>query len=198
MARTAQSLRAVLAGAWQRCLTGTTRSYVTNELYRTNIRTRLVLHSDASVVLSLEESTYLMPHGADGQLLPARYARFITDPHCDFSTWEGHYRRKIGRDVQETPPTSTTLTPKKDLALNQEQLILDEKTTLGKGAFGKVLRGTYYGQPVAVKQFNKETKLSANDQAQLKDEAAVMAKLRSPFLIRSFGLSLELESRRCW
>ena len=82
------------------------------------------------------------------------------------------------------------MTPTKDLALNRNQLILDEKTILGEGAFGEVLLGTYDDQPVAVKRF-KETKLSASDQAQLKDEAAVMANLQSPFLIRLLGLSLE-------
>ncbi len=53
-----------------------------------------------------------------------------------------------------------------------------------------MLRGTYHGQPVAVKRF-KEAKLSSSEQAQLKDEAAVMANLHSPFLISLLGLSLE-------
>ena len=61
---------------------------------------------------------------------------------------------------------------------------------MGKGAFGEVLRATYYGQPVAVKRF-KEAKLSPHEQAQLKDEAAVMANLQSPFLIGMLGLSLD-------
>ena len=167
-----------------------------NELHRAQGRTRLVLHSDQSVAFTLEESTYFMPHGAEGQLLPASYAHYTTDPTCDFNTWEGRYQGKIGHAAQKTTQASIILTPAKDLALNRNQLILpdtDEKTTLGKGAFGEVLRGSYYRQPVAVKRF-KEAKLSASDQAQLKDEAAVMANLQSPFLVRLLGLSLESPS----
>ncbi len=165
--------------------------YEVNALHRG--RTRLLLHSTSSIVFKWEESTYFMPHNTDDQLLPARYARYTSDPTCDFNTWEGRYQGKIGSAVQETTPTPIALTPAKDLALNRNQLILpdaDQKATLGKGAFGEVLRGTYYGQPVAVKRF-KDAKLSASDQAQLKDEAAVMANLQSPFLIRLLGLSLE-------
>ncbi len=154
---------------------------------------RLLLHSTPSTVFKLEESTYLMPHGADDQLLPAHYARFTTDPACDFSTWNGRYQGKMGSEVPEATPLSLASTPTKDLALNRDQLILpvaDGKTTLGEGAFGEVLRGTYYDQPVAVKRF-KEAKFSTEQQAKLRDEAKVMAELHSPFLIRSLGLSLE-------
>ena len=167
--------------------------YDLNELHRAQGRTRLLLHSTASTVFPREESTYVMPHGAEGQLLPARYTRFSTDTTCDYSTWGGGYSGKIGVEVQELTPAPIALTPAKDLALKRNQLILpvaDEKTTLGKGSFGEVLRGSYDGQLVAVKRF-KDAKLSASDQAQLKDEAAVMANLQSPFLIRLLGLSLE-------
>ncbi len=165
--------------------------YEVNALHRGG--TRLLLHSQKSDAFKWEESTYFMPHSAEGQLLSARYARYTTDPDCDFNAWEGRYQGKIGPETQETTPTPIALTPAKDLALNRNQLTLpdaDEKNTLGKGAFGEVLRGSYYGQPVAVKRF-KEAKLSASDQAQLKDEAAVMVNLQSPFLIRLLGLSLD-------
>ena len=165
--------------------------YDSNELHQLPGRTRLLLHSTPSIALKLEESTYLIPHSAEGQLLPARYARYTSDPTCDFNTWEGRYQGKIGSAVQEVTSAPIALTPAKDLAFNRQALIIhDEKTALGRGAFGEVLHGTYQGQPVAVKRF-KETQLSGNDQAQLKDEAKVMAELHSPFLVRSLGLSLE-------
>jgi WD40 repeat protein/serine/threonine protein kinase len=165
--------------------------YDSNELHQLRGRTRLCVHSTRSVAFKWEESTYFMPHGIEGQLLPARYARYTTDPACDFNTWEGRYQGKLGHEAQAAAPAPVmALTPAKDLTFNRKQLTLDEKTPLGKGAFGEVLRGTYYGQPVAVKRF-KEAKLSSSDHAQLKDEAAVMANLRSPFLIQSLGLSLE-------
>ncbi len=170
--------------------------YDTNALHRAQNHVRLLLHSRPSHVFKLEESTTMMPHGADGRLFPSRYARYTTE---DLSAWEGRYQGEIGPAAQATiaPDTTSlplTLTPEKDLALHRDQLILpsadDSKNTLGKGAFGEVLWGTYYGQPVAVKWF-KETKLSSSQQAQLKDEAAVMANLHSPFLISLLGLSLE-------
>ena len=83
--------------------------YEVNELYRAQGRTRLLLHSDKSVAFKLEESTYFMPHGAEGQLLPARYARYTTDTACDFNTWEGRYQGKIGREAQEVTSCSRGL-----------------------------------------------------------------------------------------
>ncbi len=168
--------------------------YETNALSRAQGRTRLLLHTEQSVAFQLEESTYFMPQDAEGHLLPARYARYTTDPDCDFSPWKGHYSGVIGTEVREvTAPM--TLTPAKDLALNRDALKLptpeeEAKNTLGKGSFGEVLRGTYEGQPVAVKRF-KKSQLLARDQALLKDEAKVMAELQSPFLIHLLGLSLE-------
>ncbi len=164
--------------------------YDSNTLHQLQGRTRLCVHSTRSVVFKLEESTYFIPHGREDQLLLARYARYSDDPHCDFWAWKGRYLGKIGPASETTlAPSSHRFNTVKDLALNRNKLTVDEKT-LGKGAFGDVLQGTYDGQPVAVKRF-REAKLSAKDQAQLKDEAAVMANLQSPFLIHLLGLSLE-------
>ena len=57
-----------------------------------------------------------------------------------------------------------------------------------------MVRGTYHGQAVAVKLFNRSI-LSPNDKAQLKDEAAIMANLHSPFLVSLWGLSLNDEPK---
>ena len=170
--------------------------YEANTLHQAQGRARLLLHYETAQVTRLEESTYLMPHSAEGQLLPARYARVITDSHCHLPTWVGRYAGALGQEASQltVSPQPTTLTPAKNLVLNQEALVFpsvdDEKSILGEGAFAKVVRGTYYGQPVAVKLFN-QSRLSAHDKAQLKDEAAVMANLHSPFLVSLWGLSAD-------
>ncbi len=164
--------------------------YEVNALHQS--RTRLLLHSTSSTAFKLEESTYFMPHSAEGQLLPARYGRYTSDLACDFNTWEGRYQGKISSAAQEVTPAPIALTPAKGLVFNRKKLILpnaDEKA-LGKGFFGEVLRGMYYGQPVAVKRFEQK-ELSDKQQVEVKNEAAVMANLHSPFLIQSLGLSLE-------
>jgi WD40 repeat protein/serine/threonine protein kinase len=177
-------------------LDGSPNLYDANELHRASGQVRLLLHSTPSYVFKQEESTTLMPHGADGRLLPSHYARYTSE---DLSAWEGRYLGAIGLATQTTLAPGATqlpspLPPEKDLVLHRNRLILpsveDSQAILGEGGFGKVLRGTYYGQPVAVKRF-KEAKLSVSEQAQLKDEAAVMANLQSPFLIGLLGLSLE-------
>ncbi len=71
--------------------------YDTNELHRAQGHIRLFLHSIPSHVFKLEESTDLMPHGADGQLFPSRYARY-TDRNL--TAWEGRYQSAIGPAVQ--------------------------------------------------------------------------------------------------
>ena len=65
------------------------------------------------------------------------------------------------------------------------------KPSIGnRTTFGEVVQGIYKGAKVAVKRLQK-VDLSVETKAQIKDEAAVMSRLHSPFLIRLVGLSFE-------
>ena len=80
-----------------------------------------------------------------------------------------------------------------NLKLNRQALIYDDqdsKNILGMGAFGKVLRGQYYDQSVAVKCFN-QIHLTDLEKRNIENEAAVMSQLHSPFLVSLLGLGLD-------
>ena len=79
--------------------------YEANALHQAQGQLRLLLHCETAQVMPLEESTYLMPHNAEGQLLPARYARVITDSNCKLDTWVGRYAGAIGEEAS-TPAGS--------------------------------------------------------------------------------------------
>ena len=71
-----------------------------------------------------------------------------------------------------------------------EEITLDKK--LGEGGFGIVFRGNWkHGGDVAIKQI--KGMLRADAAQELRDEAEVMARLNSPYIIRLFGVCWEAQ-----
>ena len=165
--------------------------YDENKFYLSKGRHRLLLHCPSSLITKLEESTYCMPHDDQGNLLPGRYERLCTDSSFDLMAWEGSYLGAVGGQVVESSPSERP--SPLNLKLNRQALIYDDqdsKNILGMGAFGKVLRGQYYDQSVAVKCFN-QIHLTDLEKRNIENEAAVMSQLHSPFLVSLLGLGLD-------
>lgn len=162
--------------------------YVDNDLHQARGQVRLVVHSPVFYAYRWVESTYFMPYDSQGHLLPARYTRCVSQA-APILEWEGRYPGEIGSAALETVTSSFPVkAPSHDLSINFSEL-KDSETQLGASSVGQVVRGVYRGQAVAIKYFKNI--LFDEDKAPLLEEAAVMAKLDSPFLIRLLGLSLE-------
>ncbi len=75
--------------------------YDINNLQGLPGRARLLLHSIAARVFQWQESTVLIPHDKQqtGQLLAEKYARYTTDPGCNWDAWEGRYPGAMGREA---------------------------------------------------------------------------------------------------
>ena len=74
--------------------------------------------------------------------------------------------------------------------ITHSELKYDEKNKLGEGAYGVVYRGTYRYNDVAIKTL-RATRLSERALAELKQEAGIMASVRSDFIVRLMGVCLE-------
>ena len=63
-----------------------------------------------------------------------------------------------------------------------------EDVLLGQGAFAKVFRGRYKGNPVAIKIFLKQPEINAQSIRTFAEEARVALKLSHPNIVRFYGL----------
>ena len=78
-----------------------------------------------------------------------------------------------------------------DRVLKQHRLAAKDirfESVLGSGAYGKVFRGTFHGQPVAIKTMLDVTEESARS---FRAEILLTATLRSPYVVTFLGACLE-------
>jgi hypothetical protein len=79
-----------------------------------------------------------------------------------------------------------------DITVGSFNIAVNEVTIgrcIGSGSFGKVFEGKYARAPVAIKQLSGD--MSAKAVRELKMEAAVMANLRSPFIVQFYGICFD-------
>jgi ankyrin repeat protein len=76
------------------------------------------------------------------------------------------------------------------LTINHQELSFGRK--LGGGGFGEVVQGTWRQMDVAIKRLHMK-QMSAEAMADFKNEAAIMAQLRSPHTVTLFGITLSPE-----
>jgi len=79
-----------------------------------------------------------------------------------------------------------------DITVGSFNIAVDEVTIgecIGSGLFGKVFEGKYARAPVAIKQLSGD--MSTKAMRELKMEAAVMANLRSPFIVQFYGICFD-------
>jgi ankyrin repeat protein len=76
------------------------------------------------------------------------------------------------------------------LTINHQELSFGRK--LGEGGFGEVVQGTWRQMDVAIKRLHMK-QMSAEALADFKNEAAIMAQLRSPHTVTLFGITLSPE-----
>jgi len=171
------------------CLSSYTNIYDENGL-NMDYHSILLVNCISSTVYKLEESTYFIPHDMNEIALSSRYQRYLINDNISIDSWNGCYRGKIGTSLESILSNNTKIEKDNKFKINLDKLIIDKESSIGKGSFGAIYKGTYNNENVAIKQFNK-TKLTLKEKNELQDEASVMGKLESDFLIRLIGLSLE-------
>lgn len=71
--------------------------------------------------------------------------------------------------------------------INRDKITMGAK--IGEGNFGRVVAGTYYGSPVAVKQLYK-SRLDDSAMIKMRKEAAILSNMDHPHVVKLIGLSV--------
>lgn len=77
------------------------------------------------------------------------------------------------------------------LSIDHRDLDFSERRYIGRGSFGHVYEASWLGMKVAVKE------LPCGDSQLFKEEASILAKLRSPFIVQLIGWSVHEEANLC-
>ena len=71
-------------------------------LSKHGVAKRFLIHATPSRLFQLEESTYVMPHGLNGELLAMKYERLVSET-VDLSLWKGRYSGPMGQLSKGVP-----------------------------------------------------------------------------------------------
>lgn len=77
------------------------------------------------------------------------------------------------------------------LSINPKEINFSKRRLIGRGAFGQVYEASWLGMKVAVKE------LPCGDAHLFMEEASILAKLRSPFIVQLIGWSVDEEANAC-
>lgn len=77
------------------------------------------------------------------------------------------------------------------LSIDPKDLDFARRRLIGRGSFGQVYEASWLGMKVAVKE------LPCGDSQLFKEEASILAKLRSPFIVQLIGWSVDEEANAC-
>eukprot|EP00250_Pteridium_aquilinum_P017457 c23635_g1_i1 orf=1242-4211(+) len=79
----------------------------------------------------------------------------------------------------------------KSLFIDPKDIDFSRRRLIGRGSFGQVYEASWLGMKVAVKE------LPCGDSQLFKEEASILAKLRSPFIVQLIGCSVHEEANVC-
>ncbi|MCO5592484.1 hypothetical protein L7F22_046487 [Adiantum nelumboides] len=77
------------------------------------------------------------------------------------------------------------------LSIDPKDIDFSKRRLIGRGSFGQVYEASWLGMKVAVKE------LPCGDSQLFKEEASILAKLRSPFIVQLIGWSVHEEANVC-
>lgn len=77
------------------------------------------------------------------------------------------------------------------LSIDPKDIDFSKRRLIGRGSFGQVYEASWFGMKVAVKE------LPCGDSQLFKEEASILAKLRSPFIVQLIGWSVHEEANVC-
>jgi tRNA A-37 threonylcarbamoyl transferase component Bud32 len=99
------------------------------------------------------------------------------DQGDDEAGWEGKWDQGMGLCSSNWCPW----------IINRDKITMGAK--IGEGNFGRVVAGTYYGSPVAVKQLYK-SRLDDSAMIKMRKEAAILSNMDHPHVVKLIGLSV--------